>query len=241
MSALELHDVVKHYRSGSETVRAIDGISLEIGPGEFTALYGPSGSGKSTLLLLAAGLLRPDRGTIRFDGRDLAAMSSRESAAYRLRDVGFVFQAFHMMPGASALDNALIKLPVLGFTVAEAREQAAPWLRRVGLGERLGHRPEQLSMGECQRVAIARALVGEPHMVLADEPTGNLDSARTREILTLLRDICHERDIPMLLVTHDPEAVAFVDRALSLRDGHLLEGFDAELMRLPASEMRLPS
>ncbi len=234
MSSLELREVVKHYRGGSETVRAVDGISLEIGPGEFTALYGPSGSGKSTLLLLAAGLLRPDRGTVRFDGRDLATMNSRESAAYRLRDVGFVFQAFHMMPGASALDNALIKLPVLGFTVTEAREQARPWLRRVGLGERLGHRPDQLSMGECQRVAIARALVGEPHMVLADEPTGNLDSARTREILALLRDICHEREIPMLLVTHDPEAIAFVDRTLSLRDGHLLEGFDAELMRLPS-------
>ncbi len=234
MSSLELHEVVKHYRGGSETVRAVDGISLDIGPGEFTALYGPSGSGKSTLLLLAAGLLRPDRGTVRFDGRDLATMNSRESAAYRLRDVGFVFQAFHLMPGASALDNALIKLPVLGFTVAEAREQARPWLRRVGLGERLGHRPDQLSMGECQRVAIARALVGEPHMVLADEPTGNLDSARTREILALLRDICHEREIPMLLVTHDPEAIAFVDRTLSLRDGHLLEGFDADLMRLPS-------
>ncbi len=232
MSALELREVVKHYRSGSETVRAVDGISLEIGPGEFTALYGPSGSGKSTLLLLAAGLLEPDRGMVCFDGRDLAAMTSRESAAYRLREVGFVFQAFHLMPGASALDNALIKLPVLGFTVGEAREKAAPWLRRMGLGERLGHRPGQLSMGECQRVAIARALVGEPHMVLADEPTGNLDSARTREVLSLLRDICHERDIPMLLVTHDPEAIAFVDRALTLRDGHLLEGIDAEPMRL---------
>ena len=234
MSTLELREVVKHYRSGSETVRAVDGISLEVGPGEFTALYGPSGSGKSSLLLLAAGLLQPDRGTISFDGRNLAAMSSRESASYRLRDVGFIFQAFHLMPGASALDNALIKLPVLGLTVGEAREKAAPWLRRMGLGDRLGHRPEQLSMGECQRVAIARALVGEPHMVLADEPTGNLDSSRTREILTLLRDICHERNIPMLLVTHDPEAIAFVDRSLTLRDGHLLEGVDSDLMRLPS-------
>ncbi|MGA7705748.1 MAG: ABC transporter ATP-binding protein [Solirubrobacteraceae bacterium] len=241
MSSLELHEVVKHYRSGSETVRAVDDLSLEIGPGEFAALYGPSGSGKSTLLLLAAGLLEPDSGTVRFDGRDLAAMNSRESAAYRLRDVGFVFQAFHLMPGTSALDNALIKLPVLGYTLGEAREKATPWLHRVGLGERLGHRPGQLSMGECQRVAIARALVGEPRMVLADEPTGNLDSARTRETLTLLRDICHERDIPMLLVTHDPEAIAFVDRTLTLRDGHLLEGIDTELMGLPSSELRLPS
>jgi putative ABC transport system ATP-binding protein len=232
MSALSLRDVVKHYPSGNETVRAVDGISLEIEPGEFVALYGPSGSGKTTLLLLAAGLLKPDKGEVRFDGRDLADMSSRESASYRLHDVGFVFQSFHLMPGTSALDNALIKLPVCGYTVGEAREKTTPWLQRVGLGERLDHRPEQLSMGERQRVAIARALVGDPRLVLADEPTGNLDSTRTREILALLRDLCHERRIPMLLVTHDAEAITFVDRALTLRDGHLLEGLDAELIRL---------
>jgi putative ABC transport system ATP-binding protein len=231
MSALSLRDVVKHYPSGGETVRAVDGVSLGVGPGEFVALYGPSGSGKTTLLLLAAGLMSPDSGEVSFDGRDLAGMSSRESASYRLRDVGFIFQSFHLMPGTSALDNALIKLPVYGYTVGEAREKAIPWLRRVGLGERLEHRPEQLSMGERQRVAIARALVGEPRMVLADEPTGNLDSARTREILGLLRDLCHERGIPMLLVTHDPEAIAFVDRAMTLRDGHLLDGLDADLLR----------
>ncbi len=232
MSSLSLRDVVKHYPSGSETVRAVDGISLDIDPGEFVALYGPSGSGKTTLLLLAAGLMTPDSGEVRFNGRDLAGMSSRESASYRLHDVGFVFQSFHLMPGTSALDNALIKLPVCGYTVGEARERAAPWLERVGLGERLEHRPEQLSMGERQRVAIARALVADPRLVLADEPTGNLDSARTREILALLRDLCHERHIPMLLVTHDAEAITFVDRALTLRDGHLIEGLDAELIRL---------
>jgi putative ABC transport system ATP-binding protein len=232
MSVLSLREVVKHYPSGGETVRAVDGASLEIESGEFVALYGPSGSGKSTLLLLAAGLMAPDSGTVSFEGRDLAGMSSRESASYRLRDVGFVFQAFHLMPGTSALDNALIKLPVLGYTVGEAREKAKPWLQRVGLGERLDHRPEQLSMGERQRVAIARALVGEPRLVLADEPTGNLDSARTREVLGLLREISHQGDIPMLLVTHDPEAIAFVDRTLTLRDGRLLEGVEAELARL---------
>jgi putative ABC transport system ATP-binding protein len=230
--ALLLRDVVKHYPSGGETVRAVDGISLEINPDEFVALYGPSGSGKTTLLLLAAGLMAPDSGTVSFDGRDLSHMSSREGASYRLRDVGFIFQSFHLMPGTSALDNALIKLPVCGYTVGEARERAAPWLARVGLADRLDHRPDQLSMGERQRVAIARALVGEPRLVLADEPTGNLDSARTREILTLLRDISHERHIPMLLVTHDPEAISFVDRALTLRDGHLSDGLDDELLRL---------
>jgi putative ABC transport system ATP-binding protein len=232
MSALELRDVVKHYPSGGETVRAVDGVTLEIDDGELVALYGPSGSGKTTLLLLAAGLMTPDSGCVLFDGRHVGSMSSREGARYRLRDVGFVFQSFYLMPGASALDNALIKLPVSGYTVREARERTIPWLERVGLGARLDHRPEQLSMGERQRVAIARALVGEPRLLLADEPTGNLDSARTREILALLRDVCHERRIPGLLVTHDVEAASFVDRTLTLRDGRALDGVDAELVSI---------
>jgi putative ABC transport system ATP-binding protein len=233
MSALALREVVKHYPcAGGETVRAVDGVTLEIVPGELIALYGPSGSGKTTLLLLAAGLMAPDSGSVTFAGNDVGAMSARESARYRLCDVGFVFQAFHLMPGASALDNALIKLPVRGYSVREAREKTAPWLQRVGLGARLDHRPEQLSMGERQRVAIARALVGEPRLLLADEPTGNLDSSRTREILALLREVCHERRIPGLLVTHDPEATAFVDRILTLRDGRLSEGVDTELAAL---------
>jgi putative ABC transport system ATP-binding protein len=232
MSALTLREVVKHYPSAGETVRAVDGVTLEIQPGEIVALYGPSGSGKTTLLLLAAGLMAPDGGSVRFGGRDIGGMSARESAHYRLHDIGFVFQSFHLMPGTSALDNALIKLPVIGYTVREAREKATPWLQRVGLGDRLEHLPEQLSMGERQRVAIARALVSEPNLLLADEPTGNLDSARTREILALLREVCHERSIPGLLVTHDPEAVSFVDRTLTLRDGRLREGMDSELAAL---------
>jgi putative ABC transport system ATP-binding protein len=235
MSALALRDVVKHYPSGGETVRAVDGVTLEIDRGEFVALYGPSGSGKTTILLLAAGLMKPDRGNVFFDSRDIGGMSGRESAHYRLVDVGFVFQSFHLMPGTSALDNALIKLPVSGYTVHEAREKTIPWLERVGLGDRLDHRPEQLSMGERQRVAIARALVGEPRLLLADEPTGNLDSARTREILALLRDVCHERRIPGLLVTHDAEAISFVDRTLTLRDGRAVEGIDAELASFSSS------
>lgn len=232
MSALALRDVVKHYPSGGETVRAVDGVSLEITAGELVALYGPSGSGKTTLLLLAAGLIVPDSGSVMFDERDIGGLSSRESARYRLLDVGFVFQSFHLMPGASALDNALIKLPVSGYTVREAREKTTPWLERLGLGNRLEHRPEQLSMGERQRVAIARALVGEPRLLLADEPTGNLDSGRTREILALLREICHERRIPGLLVTHDVEAASFVDRTITLRDGRAVDGIDAELASL---------
>lgn len=230
MSALELDQVVKHYRGAGETVKAVDGVCLLIPEGELVALYGPSGSGKTTLLLLAAGLMAPDSGTITFGGRQVGSMSEREGAKYRMRDVGFVFQSFHLMAGATALDNATIKLIGDGHTLADARKRAEPWLARVGLVERARHMPDQLSMGERQRVAIARALVNEPRLLLADEPTGSLDSKRSKEILEVLRDICHERRIPGLLVTHDPEARKFADRVHTLRDGHLSEGLDTELM-----------
>jgi putative ABC transport system ATP-binding protein len=230
VSALELDQVVKHYRGAGETVKAVDGVCLLIPEGELVALYGPSGSGKTTLLLLAAGLMAPDSGTITFGGRQVGSMSEREGAKYRMRDVGFVFQSFHLMAGATALDNATIKLIGDGHTLADARKRAEPWLARVGLVERARHMPDQLSMGERQRVAIARALVNEPRLLLADEPTGSLDSKRSKEILEVLRDICHERRIPGLLVTHDPEARKFADRVHTLRDGHLSEGLDTELM-----------
>jgi putative ABC transport system ATP-binding protein len=229
VSTLELREVVKHYSSGVETVKAVDGVSLKVSSGEFVALYGPSGSGKTTLLLLAAALSVPDSGSIHFDGRKLEDLSERDSALYRRRDVGFIFQAFHLMPHTSALDNATIKLTGSGCTLREGRRRALPWLERVGLGARAEHTPEQLSMGERQRIAIARALANEPRLLLADEPTGNLDSRRSREIIALLRDICHERDIPALLVTHDLDAIHFVDRVHTLRDGHLADGMDPEL------------
>ncbi|MGA9286092.1 MAG: ABC transporter ATP-binding protein [Solirubrobacteraceae bacterium] len=229
MSALELRDLVKHYPSGRELVHAVDGISLTLSPGELTALYGPSGSGKTTLLMLAVGLLAPDSGTIHFDGRDIGGMSEREQARYRLRDVGFIFQSFHLAGGASALDNVTTKLIGDGLSLREARRRARPWLKRLGLGDREEHMPVQLSMGERQRVAIARALVNEPKLLLADEPTGNLDSKRTRETLALLADICHTQRIPGLLVTHDTEALTFADRVHTLRDGRLSEGLDREL------------
>jgi putative ABC transport system ATP-binding protein len=227
VSRLELREVVKHYPGGGEeTVRAVDGVSLTVSPGDFVALYGPSGSGKTTLLLLAAALIAPEAGSVLFDGRDVGSLSEREGARYRLRDVGFVFQSFHLTPNTSALDNATIKLTAEGCKLGDARRRARPWLERLGLGERAGHTPEQLSMGERQRVAIARALVNEPRLLLADEPTGNLDSKRSRETLALLRDICHERDIPGLLVTHDPDARELLDRAYTLRDGQLIDSAD---------------
>jgi len=234
VSTLELREVVKHFASGVETVKAVDGVSLRVTSGEFVALYGPSGSGKTTLLLLAAALLSPDGGAVLFDGRDVGELSERDGARYRRRDVGFVFQAFHLMPHTSALDNATIKLTGGGYTLREARRQALPWLERVGLGERVDSPPERLSMGERQRVAIARALVNEPRLLLADEPTGNLDSQRSHEVLALMRDICHERRIPALLVTHDPDAARFVDRVHTLRDGHLADGIDQEPAATPS-------
>ncbi len=229
MSTLELREVVKHYSTDVETVKAVDGVSLTVSSGELVALYGPSGSGKTTLLMLAAALSAPDSGSVRFDGQVLGELSERDAALYRRRDVGFVFQAFHLMPHTSALDNATIKLTGDGCTLREGRRRALPWLERVGLAARADHTPEQLSMGERQRIAIARALANEPRLLLADEPTGNLDSKRSREILALMRDICHERGIPGLLVTHDLDAAPFADRVHTLRDGHMADGLDPEL------------
>ncbi len=221
---LELDQVVKHYRGAGEEVRAVDGVSLTVAPGEMVALLGPSGSGKTTLLLLIAALLRPERGTVHYDGRDLASLSENQVCDYLLEDVGFIYQNYHLLPRVSALENASIKLVLGGIGMREAQARARPWLVRVGLAERLRSTPEELSGGERQRVAIARALAGEPRLILADEPTGNLDSARSGEIVELLSSIAHERGASVVLVTHDSEAAAVADRRCTLRDGKLHDG-----------------
>ncbi len=226
---LQLCEVSKRYVGAGETVNAVDRVSLSIAQGEFVALYGPSGSGKSTLLLLAAAIMQPDEGSVSFEGREISNLGARDSARYRREQTGVVFQSFQLMPGASALDNAALKLLALGMSLGEAARMAHPWLERVGLGERMSHTPAELSMGERQRVAIARALANSPRILLADEPTGNLDSKRSREILALLSEICREQNIPIMLVTHDPQATTFVDRVCTLRDGRLSEGLDLEL------------
>lgn len=213
--------MVKHYHGASEEVRAVNGVSLTIAPGEMLALFGPSGSGKTTLLLLIAALLKPDAGVIRYAGRDLTTLSDDEASEYLLRDVGFIFQGFHLMPRVSAVENASRKLLLQDLGMRAAQARAIPWLERVGLGDRLHHTPEKLSGGERQRLAIARALACEPGLILADEPTGNLDSIRSREIIELLGSIAHERNAAVLLVTHDQEAAAIADRRCTLRDGHL--------------------
>jgi putative ABC transport system ATP-binding protein len=222
---LDIDRVIKHYIGpGGEQVRAVDGVSLCVRADEIVALHGPSGSGKSTLLMLAAALMSPDAGTISVDGRALASLSSREAAEYQRRTIGFVYQSFHLMSGVPAVENAAIKLLADHVPLKQARRAAIPWLERVGLGARLDHTPEQLSGGERQRVAIARALINTPRLILADEPTGSLDTRRGGEILALMAEICHEHDAAMVLVTHDPQAAAIADRICTLSDGKLHVG-----------------
>ena len=221
-AVLALEGVVKHYGGfGGEVVRAVDGVTLSIDAGEMVALHGPSGSGKSTLLMLAAALMAPEAGVVRFEGQDLASLSVGEAAEYLRRKVGFVSQSFHLMSGVPAVENAAIKLLADRVPLRDARRAATPWLERVGLAARLNYTPEQLSGGERQRVAIARALVNEPRLILADEPTGSLDTRRGGEILALLAGIAREHGAAVLLVTHDPQAAGIADRVCMLRDGKL--------------------
>jgi len=220
---LDVKDLAKHYAAaGGETVRAVDGVSLHVRPGEMVALYGPSGSGKTTLLLMVATLLAPTGGRVVIAGRDVSGMSEREASHFRLSELGFIRQNFDLLPGVSAIDNAILKL-LKTVRWRQAQRQITPLLERLGLGERLDHRAETLSMGERQRVMIARALSTEPSLLLADEPTGSLDSQRSREVLALLRELCRERGVACLLVSHDPLAAGYADRVLALRDGKLTD------------------
>jgi putative ABC transport system ATP-binding protein len=218
---LELRDLVKHYPAiGGETVRAVDGVSLRVEPGEMVALYGPSGSGKTTLLLMVATLLAPTSGTVLIGGRDISSLSEREASRFRLTELGFIRQNFDLLPGVSAIDNAVLKL-LKTHRWSAAQREVAPLLERLGLGERLRHRAETLSMGERQRVMIARALSTEPRVLLADEPTGSLDTQRGGEVLELLRELCLDRAVAAVIVSHDPMAADYADRVLTLRDGRL--------------------
>ena len=218
---LELRDLVKHYPgAGGEPVLAVDGVSMKIMPGEAVALFGPSGSGKTTLLLMVAMLLEPTAGTVLIGGQDVSSLSEREASHFRLAELGFVRQSFDLLPGVSAIDNAILKL-LKTKRWREARTEMVPMLERLGLGERLHHRAETLSMGERQRVMIARALSTGPRLLLADEPTGSLDTQRGREVLELLLELCRERDLATVIVSHDPMASLYADRVFTLRDGRL--------------------
>jgi putative ABC transport system ATP-binding protein len=226
---LELHELVKRYHVGDgEPVRAIDGVSLRVGAGELVALYGPSGSGKTTLLSLIAALLAPDSGAVVVDGRDVTRLSDDQAAGYRLHDLGYVDQTLDLLPGGNVIENAALKLWV-AVGVREGNRRVQPVLVRLGLGSRLLHRAGSLSMGERQRVMLARALSTEPKLLLADEPTGNLDTRRGGEVLELLSEVCREQGTAVLLVTHDPRATIVADRVQTLLDGRIA-GFDPDTM-----------
>jgi putative ABC transport system ATP-binding protein len=214
---VELTGVTKVYPGGVEALRGVD---LVIGRGELTAIVGPSGSGKSTLLHLVGTLDRPSAGTVRIAGYDVAALSDRELSALRARHIGFVFQQFHLAAGVSALDNVADGLLYGGAPLRQRRERARVALERVGLGHRVGHRPNQLSGGEQQRVALARAVVGEPDLLLADEPTGNLDSAAGAGVLDVLRHL-HELGTTVAVITHDTEVAQWARRQVRMRDGRI--------------------
>jgi ABC-type lipoprotein export system ATPase subunit len=218
-AVLEFDRVVKHYPSyGGEVVRAVDGVTFAIDPGEIVALHGPSGSGKSTLLMLAAALMEPDAGVIRFEGRSLAELSGAGAADYQRRRIGFVFQSFHLMDELTAVENVELPALLAGRSPRAARRRALELLERTGLADRARFLPSALSGGQRQRVAVARALANDPLIVLADEPTGNLDSAATLEVLRLFDDL-HEAGQTLVIVTHDARIAATADRLISMRDG----------------------
>jgi putative ABC transport system ATP-binding protein len=218
---IELEDVALSLGDGAARVDVLKGISLSVTPGEAVGLVGPSGSGKSTLLMVMAGLERPDRGRVVLDGADLTALGEDELARVRGRRIGIVFQSFHLVPTMTALENVGLPLELAGRTGAFERAKAE--LETVGLGGRLHHYPAQLSGGEQQRVAIARALAPDPAIVVADEPTGNLDEATGRGVVDLLFGLKRERGVTLVLVTHDPTLAARCDRTVALRAGRIAE------------------
>jgi putative ABC transport system ATP-binding protein len=218
---IELQSVTRTYRMGTEQIHALDNIDLTIADGEFVAVVGPSGSGKSTLLHVVGGLDTPTGGRVIVDGQDLSQASDRELAAFRNRRVGFVFQSFNLQPTYTALENVALPLVFAKVPPKERLARAQTALEEVGLAERLRHRPAQLSGGERQRVAIARAMVTDPTYVLADEPTGNLDTATSREIVELLDQLHERQGLTVVLVTHDPEMAALAGRQIALRDGRI--------------------
>jgi putative ABC transport system ATP-binding protein len=217
--AVVAENLTRTYELDGVSVAALRGVSLEIPAGGYVALLGPSGSGKSTLMHLLGGLDRPTSGTLRIGGRDISELDAGALARLRNETIGFVFQAFHLLARTTAVDNVALPLVYRGVRAGERRQRAAAMLGRVGLSHRLDHRPNQLSGGEQQRVAIARALVTEPVVLLADEPTGNLDQTTGRAVLDLLEEINLERQVALVMVTHDREVAARARRQIEMRDG----------------------
>ncbi|MGE4559980.1 MAG: ABC transporter ATP-binding protein [Desulfobulbus sp.] len=219
---IELNRVGKRYGQGTREVHALQDVSLHIEKGEFLSIMGPSGSGKSTLLNLMGGLDQATSGEVFLDGKPLHAITDNELTLIRRRRIGYIFQFFNLLPLLTAEENVGLPLLIDGLPLARIKEKAVALLHQVGLGHRIGHLPEQLSGGEMQRVAIARALITEPAVILADEPTGNLDSHTSEEIFLLLRTL-NEQGQTIVMVTHDPKAAAYGTRVITLKDGQLAE------------------
>jgi len=219
---IDLKNITKRYRLGDEILNALDGVSLQIQAGEFVAITGPSGSGKTTLANIIGGLDRPTDGTIVVDNNDLSHVRDGKLSAYRNRYVGFVFQSFNLQGTQTALENVMLPLVFAKMKSKERKVRATESLQAVGLGDRLKHRPSQLSGGQRQRVAIARALAVKPRIIIADEPTGNLDSARGEEIMKLLKDL-NKQGITLIIITHDAAIARQAGRIIQIRDGKLTE------------------
>lgn len=234
MSLIQTDNLTKIYGSGETAVTALDHVNLKVNPGEFVAVMGPSGCGKSTLLHLLGGLDRPSEGGVSIEGTAIAEMKDDDLTKLRRQKIGFVFQFYNLIPVLTAVENAALPVTLDGVKPAEAKKRAGEWLERFGLGDRLASRPDQLSGGQQQRVAVARALVAEPALVLADEPTGNLDTRSGDEIAALLRQVTKEYGRTVVMVTHDPRIAAYADRIVFLKDGKVVD--ETNLERKGAAE-----
>jgi putative ABC transport system ATP-binding protein len=223
MPIVEVRQLTKVYGTGDTALTALDGVNLSVEEGEFVAVMGPSGCGKSTLLNLVGGLDKPTSGQVFIDGTDIATMTDRDVTELRRRKLGFVFQFFNLIPVLNAAENAALPLTLDGVLAPEANKRAAEWLAKVGLGDRLRNRPDQLSGGQQQRVAVARALVSNPALILADEPTGNLDSKSADEIADLLRQAAEEWGRAVVMVTHDARIASHAGRIIFMRDGSIVD------------------
>lgn len=223
MSIVEAQNLTKIYGSGEAAVTALDHVSFSVDPGEFVAIMGPSGCGKSTLLHLLGGLDLASEGWVKIGGQTLSSLSDDQLTELRRRKIGFVFQFFNLIPVLNATENAALPVTLDGVGAGEARQRAAEWLNKLGMETRLTHRPDQLSGGQQQRVAIARALVANPEILLADEPTGNLDTRSGDEIARLLRQASKEWKRSVIMVTHDPRIASYADRIIFLKDGRITE------------------
>ncbi|MEP7357053.1 MAG: ABC transporter ATP-binding protein [Anaerolineales bacterium] len=223
MAIIEASNLTKIYGKGNTAVTALSHVDISLNAGEFVAVMGPSGCGKSTLLHLLGGLDRPTEGSVVIDGHNLTQLSDRALTELRRRKIGFIFQFFNLIPVLNSVENAALTLTLDGASAEKSRASATEWLKRVGLGERLHSRPDQLSGGQQQRVAIARALAAEPALVLADEPTGNLDTRASDEIAALLRQVADTWGRSVVMVTHDPRIAAYADRIIFLKDGTIVD------------------